>query len=640
MSQGSDWWQGSLYGVFRTIGKGSKEDIHFAIPFDMTILLKGRGRNLKGTYHLQAWPFVVKPRRKKMLPGFLDFFPDGGKIIKSIEKDFGQVLTNAITEEKYTFGPPIKDGDFYAEGDVEVIFKQEKMILKFKNMPQGFTLKGSIEIDIEFIRSLGDDPQKRTICKDPERWIDLGFFSKKASFYLKQLEMKYNHRMLRYDTTIEENRKCCKYPIGGKDYYSARAEMVHVQTWYHTDQTDFVEDVDTTEIREYFLSHPGFAEKMKQEAEKNIAEGLHENLYSKKLVDMLDSLTGDVPPVQETPTSLTASIGSRFPIPDSTGEPPLKGTPREGIELALRYLMEFSKGANYLMIAIDGCWVKFQFRKSKNELHLQVAGNKYIPKSRNLSANDINLLADMGIILQDGYIDLYTANFDDPNFEDITDFVDLAYKVYSAVYRMNKGEEAYMAIDLGTKTPEGIDAVNSLVGFFPKRKEEIKFYWNWEIEPETEPAVGEIGVTKIITKKGISNALNLLATTGGSDNKMELNVDDFSVQLAGQPDDDFIHCSFETNELTVEQVTFVKNLGFDGGPLYKLDFDVSSGKIAIRNLGTKLLDLFNIGFGLDSGTKGSLTLKLLPESKATKRGLKKLGKILPDNDGETFYWVL
>lgn len=637
MSQGSDWWQGSLYGVFRTVGKGVKEDVHFAIPFDMTILLKGRGRNLKGTYHLQAWPFVVKPRRKKTLPGFLDFFPEGSKIIKSIKKDYGQVLTNTITKEKYTFGSPVKDGDLYVEGDIEVKFKQEKMSLIFKNMPQGFTLKGSIEIDIEFIRSRGDDPQKLTICKYPEMWIDLGFFSKKASFYLKQLEMKYNHRMLRYDTKIEEIRKCRKYPVGGKDYYSARAEMVHVQTWYHTDKTDFIEDVDTDDIREYFLSHPGFAEKMKQEAEKEISEGLKEDLYSQKLVDMLASMTGVDSPVQETPTS---DGGSGSSIPDSTGEPPLKGTPREGIELALRYLMEFSKGANYLMIAIDGCWVKFQFRKSKNELHLQVAGNKYIPKLRNLSANDINLLADMGIILQDGYIDLYTANFDDPNFDDITDFVDLVYKVYSAVYRMNKGEEAYVAIDLGTETPEGIDAVNSLSGFFPKRKEEIKFYWNWEIEPEAEPAVGEIRVTTIITKKGISNALNLLATTGGSDNKMELNVGDFSLQITGQPDDDFIHCSFETNELTAEQITFVKNIGFDGGPLYKLDFDASSGKIAIRNLGVKLLDLFRIGVELESGTKGSLTIKLLPESKATRRGLKKLGKILPDNDGETFYWVL
>jgi len=635
MSKGADWWQGSLYGVFRSIGKGTAEDIHLAIPFDMTITLQGRGRNLKGTYNLQAWPFVVKPRRKKTLPGLLDFFPGATSTIRQgyNYEDYGRVLDSTIIDEKYTFGTPIKNDELYVEGDVEVELKRERMILKFKDIPQGFKLNGSIKIKVNFMKSR--DVSEKIIEQHQEMWIDLGFFSKKASYHLKQLEMRYNHPMLRYDTKIEEIKKCSKYPNGGKDYYSARAEMVHVQTWYHTDQTEFVHDVDTTELRDMFLSNPDLADKLKQQSEKEIAEGLHEGLYSKKLVDMLASMTGSSPITESIPSLGGGAGASGF---DVTEEPPLKGTPRQGIELALRYLMEFSKGSNGLMLVIDGCWTSFQYRRRKNELHFQVAGNKYIPDYHQLSNEDIKILTDMGIIIQDGYIELYTANFAEPSQEDISDFIDLVFKVYSAVYRIDIGKEGYIQIDLGTETPEAIKARDSLSGFFPKRRDKRKFFWRWDIEPEAEPTIEDLVISKIKTKKGIIKALTLLAKTGNSKNSMQLDAGGFSVQITGHPDDDSIHCSFEASNPKAEQIACIKKIGFEGDSLYKLDFDISSNKRAIRKLGRKLLKLFTKGFELDDGTKGSLVIRLQPPSREIKKGLRRLGKLLPDNDGETFHW--
>ena len=64
------------------------------------------------------------------------------------------------------------------------------------------------------------------------------------------------------------------------------------------------------------------------------------------------------------------------------------------------------------MIAVDGAWINFRHKKSKDNLHLQVAGNKYITPLE-LTDKDIKKLEAMGIPPEEASIDIYATDFVD-----------------------------------------------------------------------------------------------------------------------------------------------------------------------------------------------------------------------------------
>ena len=92
---------------------------------------------------------------------------------------------------------------------------------------------------------------------------------------------------------------------------------------------------------------------------------------------------------------------------------------REGIKQALNALLTEAKGASYCMIASDHRWINFRYKRSKNNLHLQVAGNKYITPHK-LSDADIKQLEKMGIPPEPMSVEIYARDFDDENQETLT----------------------------------------------------------------------------------------------------------------------------------------------------------------------------------------------------------------------------
>jgi len=126
---------------------------------------------------------------------------------------------------------------------------------------------------------------------------------------------------------------------------------------------------------------------------------------------------------------------------------------REGIKLALNALMTKAKGASYCMIVVDKAWINFRYKKRKNNLHLQVAGNMYI-KPLKLEDSDIKRLEDMDIPPEPMSNEIYACDFDD-----------------------EPRDSARVELDLGKGETEEI--LNEIAPFFRHRSGK-KFTWSWK----------------------------------------------------------------------------------------------------------------------------------------------------------------
>lgn len=149
---------------------------------------------------------------------------------------------------------------------------------------------------------------------------------------------------------------------------------------------------------------------------------------------------------------------------------------REGMKQALIALMTKAKGASYCMIVVDRAWINFRYKKSKKNLHLQVAGNKYI-KPLKLKDSDIKHLEDMGIPPEPMSDEIYARDFDKDEQKDLDKIVEIAIEIFNDVYHVSDRDSARVELDLGKGETEEI--LNEIAPFF-KRRSGKKFKWSWK----------------------------------------------------------------------------------------------------------------------------------------------------------------
>ena len=149
---------------------------------------------------------------------------------------------------------------------------------------------------------------------------------------------------------------------------------------------------------------------------------------------------------------------------------------REGMKQALTALMTKAKGASYCMIVVDDAWINFRYKKSKKNLHLQVAGNKYISPMK-LKDSDIKRLEDMGIPPEPMSDEIYARDFDADEQKDLDKIVGIAIEIFNDVYHVSNRDSARVELDLGKGETEEI--LNEIAPFF-KRHRGKKFRWKWD----------------------------------------------------------------------------------------------------------------------------------------------------------------
>ncbi|MHA1134931.1 MAG: hypothetical protein ACTSSE_00430 [Candidatus Thorarchaeota archaeon] len=128
------------------------------------------------------------------------------------------------------------------------------------------------------------------------------------------------------------------------------------------------------------------------------------------------------------------------------------------------------------MIVVDDAWINFRYKRSKNNLHLQVAGNKYIAPMK-LEDSDIKRLEEMGIPPEPMSIEIYARNFDDDEPRNLDQIVSTTIEIFNEVYHVSDGDSARVELDLGKGETEEI--LNSIAPLF-KRRSGKKFKWDWD----------------------------------------------------------------------------------------------------------------------------------------------------------------
>ncbi|TFG29031.1 hypothetical protein EU528_10295 [Candidatus Thorarchaeota archaeon] len=147
---------------------------------------------------------------------------------------------------------------------------------------------------------------------------------------------------------------------------------------------------------------------------------------------------------------------------------------REGIKQALDALLTHAEGASYCMIVVSRAWINFRYKRKKNNLHFQVAGNQYITPLK-LEDSDIKRLEVMGIPPEPMSVDIYARDFDEEP-RNLDQIVETAIDIFNEIYRVSDDDEAYIELDLGKGETEEI--LNSIAPFF-KHRSGKKFKWNW-----------------------------------------------------------------------------------------------------------------------------------------------------------------
>ncbi|MGY5874973.1 MAG: hypothetical protein RTU30_04440 [Candidatus Thorarchaeota archaeon] len=148
---------------------------------------------------------------------------------------------------------------------------------------------------------------------------------------------------------------------------------------------------------------------------------------------------------------------------------------RGGIKKALNSLLTLAKGASYCMIVVDRAWINFRYKRSKNNLHIQVAGNQYITPLK-LSDDDIKHLEEMGIPPEPMSVEIYARDYDDEP-RDLDTIVNEAISIFNEIYHVSDGDDAYVELDLGKGESEEI---LDEVGQFFTRRSGKKMKWTWD----------------------------------------------------------------------------------------------------------------------------------------------------------------
>ncbi|NHJ84476.1 MAG: hypothetical protein FK734_03390 [Asgard group archaeon] len=468
---GKEFFEGFIQGVITTKGVGDyHSSTSYIIPFEITMNIEKSSSGFSGSYNFNAQPTILMPQPGIIQwPGVFAFFPKSYSGIpdKPYSGTFESMTNQQISAEKLS-----------CSGKLEVLeFKNNKFIVEFHDLPNGFNVVASGSA-FNLIPVGQGNLVPQYLPMYVTQFVPLEFFSKLSSNYIEKFTLYYKHKILAFEAPLEMevHTQRLKDEVASLNAY---AMIIKTESFYSVvdhEGEHYVEQVpEIEEVRQIFLDNPELIGQLEAAAKKEIEEGLRDGLYSTKLAQMLEKLESKESP-SDTPTD-PKSIGEiARRLEESRERGPI---PQEGLAYALEQLTKIGIGGNYCMIVVDGCWINFRYKKSKNELSMQVSGNQYIPSKSHFEQKHIDILKSYRILADQYSVDIFSRQFNEKprNFQEIANLV---FKIFNEVYRVGKKSSAYIELILGSKTlPEFKEVLNELQYFIPKRDGETKFKWSW-----------------------------------------------------------------------------------------------------------------------------------------------------------------
>ncbi len=211
---------------------------------------------------------------------------------------------------------------------------------------------------------------------------------------------------------------------------------------------------------------------------------MYQNYQVTKIKSLMQGSFADLIPSEPPSSKHRKSSAEKGEISASKSDSPtpsVDGTNidlRKGMKKALDALLTVAKGANYCMFVVSRAWINFRYRTSKDNLHLQVAGNQYISPLK-LNESDIRYLSNIDIFPEEGSIDIFCREFDEtPRNLDM--IVDTIVEIFNEVYHIREGESAYIELDLAKGEDESVR--NDIAQHFSSRDgKQFKFKWDKSI---------------------------------------------------------------------------------------------------------------------------------------------------------------
>ncbi|MFW9931701.1 MAG: hypothetical protein ACFFDR_03520, partial [Candidatus Thorarchaeota archaeon] len=300
--------------------------------------------------------------------------------------------------------------------------------------------------------------------------VDLGFFSSRSAIYMPKFELNFSPKRIAYVGEYKLGKETKgTFPVGGVHRGNAEFVVVKVESFYSVIEDGgekYVEQTDLEDARKLFLETPELLAKIQSEAKRQIRHGVDDDHVSRSLVEsVLSAKDKDIP----SSSSIEAEPKSESGVEYLDLE--------EAFLEALKVLVQFGGSSNHAMVVSCG-WAKFMRIEKGKKLQLDVAGSMYVQSICKLKESHIDILKELGLLLDSHSVEIYTRKFDATSEKELAKAARLIQPIFSKVYRRAKGQEAYLEMILDVKTPEAIAALNKLAAYFPHRDgNKLQFRW-------------------------------------------------------------------------------------------------------------------------------------------------------------------
>ncbi|MBN2228390.1 MAG: hypothetical protein JW779_02280 [Candidatus Thorarchaeota archaeon] len=458
--EGRELFKGFIEGIFSVTGSSDfGTHIHYIIPFDIKIQLEKTRKSFTGKYSLVAHPVITQPHAGMMQnPGILSLFP-----AEKVNILWPPMDPNYIMLSQSLCAPEIK-----ADGAVKVTdFGNNRIRLQLLDVPQKFIVSATA-LSRRIIQQ-GSSISETFLTGLGVHDFDFGYFSKDSPNYLNEIVFNFSQKLLGFEVHFKDAAST-KFPRNGQTQFTGIGFLEKTESFYSVVSekgTKYVEQVpEVEEARQLFLEHPELLARIQTEARRTIRHGVDDDKVSQSLVD-----------------SVLRSKDRAQKVSLSEGTEQKSGSGIEHRNLdeifleALKVLVKYGGSSNHAMVVSCG-WAKFMRIEKGKKLQVDVAGSMYLQSSCKLNESHIETLKEMGLLLDSHSVEIYTTKFDATSEEELIKAAKLIEPIFSKVYRRKKGEEAYLEMILGIKTPEAVAALDKLAIQFPRRDGfKLKFRW-------------------------------------------------------------------------------------------------------------------------------------------------------------------
>lgn len=453
-------YDGLLWGTTITQSVGTHgSPVIILIPFEVKISLSGVGTNLEGTYELSTTPRIISPYAPMPYPGPLDIFTPGSYPAQFTRLDGTPSMVLSSTFEVV----PVMH-----KGSVKATVKRTKMSIELLGIPESTRIMCTAIVDRS--ATMGSVYQGMCLPVFATGEVDLGFFSSKSAIHMATFELEFSPKAIAYvsEFKLEKERKGT-FPIGGIHRGNAEFVVVKVESFYSVIEEGgekYVEQTGLEDARKLFLEHPELLAKFQSEAKRQIRHGIEDEHVSKGLVDSV------------LRSKDSATSGSSTEAAGTMSASGIEGRDLDKIFLeALKTLVDYGGSSNHAMVVSCG-WAKFLRIEKGKKLQLDVAGSMYVQNICKLKESHIDILKEMGLLLDSHSVEIYTRKFDATSEDELAEAARLIQPIFSKVYRRAKGQEAYLEMILDVKTTEAVAALDKLATQFPHRDgNKLRFRW-------------------------------------------------------------------------------------------------------------------------------------------------------------------